>query len=159
MRRGIQQGRVLGTTKPFFYKLVEDVAALMGRAYPELNDGGLRASALTEAEEHRFSRTLDAALVELNEYSLEAVRSAYGQNIRKIHQLGSQSEGPSIAEMIASPPEEAKGEVIRRAAMFLRDRVGAPVIFSGRRAFYLFDTLGLPKDFIEDAPSGSRPRA
>jgi alanyl-tRNA synthetase len=153
MRRGIQQGRVLGTDKPFFHKLVSVVVSQMSGAYPELRDVSERATTLIRIEEERFSRTLSSALSKLNEYSLQAVKDSFAQNIFKVHSLQgvAQSEAMTVGEAITDPPTGKIGEVVRRATMFMKDRVNVTIPFAGRKAFYLFDTMGLPKDFIEDA--------
>ena len=60
IRRAIRHGYKLGQTKPFFHKLVADLAKAMGDAYPELARG--RRSALQQIlkqEEVRFAETLE----------------------------------------------------------------------------------------------------
>ena len=46
IRRALRHGYKLGQTKPFFNRLVEDLDAQMGDAYPELRKGKQRAAAL-----------------------------------------------------------------------------------------------------------------
>ena len=59
IRRAIRHGYKLGQTKPFFYRLVEDLARVMGEAYPELSKAKERASQVLLAEEERFAETLE----------------------------------------------------------------------------------------------------
>ena len=57
-RRAIRHGYKLGARKPFFHKLVADLAAEMGDAYPELRREGQRATDVLRQEEERFFQTI-----------------------------------------------------------------------------------------------------
>jgi alanyl-tRNA synthetase len=57
-RRAIRHGYKLGARKPFFHKLVADLAAEMGEAYPELRRDGQRATDVLRQEEERFFQTI-----------------------------------------------------------------------------------------------------
>ncbi|KQW88575.1 alanine--tRNA ligase [Massilia sp. Root418] len=59
IRRALRHGHKLGQTKPFFYKLVADLNAEMGTAYPELNEAAARVAQVLKAEEERFGETLE----------------------------------------------------------------------------------------------------
>jgi Ser-tRNA(Ala) deacylase AlaX len=59
IRRALRHGHKLGQTKPFFYKLVEDLDIEMGTAYPELHDAKERVMQTLKAEEERFGETLE----------------------------------------------------------------------------------------------------
>jgi alanyl-tRNA synthetase len=59
IRRALRHGHKLGQTKPFFYKLVEDLDIEMGDAYPELRDAKARVMQVLKAEEERFGETLE----------------------------------------------------------------------------------------------------
>ncbi|MET0265557.1 MAG: alanine--tRNA ligase [Duganella sp.] len=59
IRRALRHGHKLGQTKPFFYKLVEDLNIEMGTAYPELAEAKARVAATLKAEEERFGETLE----------------------------------------------------------------------------------------------------
>ncbi len=59
IRRAIRHGYKLGQTKPFFHKLVTDLARLMGDAYPELRAAQQRVSDVLRQEEERFAETLE----------------------------------------------------------------------------------------------------
>jgi len=59
VRRAIRHGYKLGQTRPFFHRLVEDLVAAMGAAYPELAQAQLRVSQVLLQEEERFAETLD----------------------------------------------------------------------------------------------------
>jgi alanyl-tRNA synthetase len=59
IRRALRHGHKLGQAKPFFYKLVEDLNAEMGAAYPELAEAKDRVAQVLKAEEERFGETLE----------------------------------------------------------------------------------------------------
>ncbi|MES2257329.1 MAG: alanine--tRNA ligase [Pseudomonadota bacterium] len=59
IRRALRHGHKLGQTKPFFYKLVEDLNVEMGTAYPELAEAKARVAQVLKAEEERFGETLE----------------------------------------------------------------------------------------------------
>ncbi|MCB2018453.1 MAG: alanine--tRNA ligase, partial [Hydrogenophaga sp.] len=58
VRRAIRHGYKLGQKKPFFHKLVSDLARLMGDAYPNLAANAERITDVLKAEEERFYETL-----------------------------------------------------------------------------------------------------
>jgi alanyl-tRNA synthetase len=58
IRRAIRHGYKLGQKKPFFHKLVPDLVALMGEAYPKLRADEKRITEVLKAEEERFFETL-----------------------------------------------------------------------------------------------------
>lgn len=73
VRRAIRHGYKLGRKGPFFHKLVADLVAEMGAAYPELKEAGQRVTDVLRQEEERFFETiehgmsiLEAALADLD---------------------------------------------------------------------------------------------
>ena len=74
-RRAIRHGYKLGARKPFFHKLVADLAALMGDAYPELRRDQARVTDVLRQEEERFFQTI-ANGMEMLETALSAVASS-----------------------------------------------------------------------------------
>jgi len=59
IRRALRHGHKLGQGRPFFFKLVEDLAIEMGAAYPELVDAKERVAQTLRQEEERFGETLE----------------------------------------------------------------------------------------------------
>jgi len=59
IRRALRHGYKLGQTQPFFWKLVKDLVAEMGEAYPELARSAARIEGVLGQEEERFGETLD----------------------------------------------------------------------------------------------------
>ena len=58
IRRAIRHGYKLGKKTPFFHKLVADLTAKMGDAYPKLKADEKRITEVLRAEEERFFETL-----------------------------------------------------------------------------------------------------
>ncbi len=59
IRRALRHGYKLGQTQPFFHKVVKDLVAEMGAAYPELKDQQARIESVLKQEEERFGETLE----------------------------------------------------------------------------------------------------
>jgi alanyl-tRNA synthetase len=59
VRRAIRHGYKLGRKEPFFHRLVADLSAAMGDAYPELPKARERVMQVLKAEEERFAETLE----------------------------------------------------------------------------------------------------
>jgi alanyl-tRNA synthetase len=78
-RRAIRHGYKLGARKPFFHKLVVDLAAEMGDAYPELRRDGPRATDVLRQEEERFFQTI-ANGMEILEAAIAAL-PAHGRRV------------------------------------------------------------------------------
>jgi alanyl-tRNA synthetase len=62
IRRAIRHGYKLGKKTPFFHKLVPDLVALMGDAYPRLAAQGARITDVLRVEEERFFETLEIGM-------------------------------------------------------------------------------------------------
>ncbi len=59
IRRAIRHGYKLGTRAAFFYRIVPDLAAVMGEAYPELVKAQTRVMDILQQEEERFFETIE----------------------------------------------------------------------------------------------------
>jgi len=66
VRRAIRHGYKLGQKTPFFHKLVPDLVAQMGEAYPELADAQSRVVEVLRAEEERFFETIENGMTILD---------------------------------------------------------------------------------------------
>jgi alanyl-tRNA synthetase len=62
LRRAIRYGRSLGFREPFFYKLVDVVAANFGDVFSELRRNKAKIQSNLKAEEESFNRTLDRGI-------------------------------------------------------------------------------------------------
>ncbi|ACK54329.1 alanine--tRNA ligase [Thauera aminoaromatica] len=74
IRRAIRHGYKLGARAAFFHKMVPDLVAEMGSAYPELKDGERRIMDVLRQEEERFFATIEngMAIVEAELAAMEA---------------------------------------------------------------------------------------
>jgi alanyl-tRNA synthetase len=133
LRRGIRHGRLLGATKPFMHEMVKAVRDLMKDAYPELVEQAERVSKIVFEEERRFAHTLDAGLARL-EADLKTLRKEKADS-----QKAALARDP-LGEQGMSRAELAQHQY--QSARELRYR--------GEDAFKLYDTFGLPFDFIMD---------
>jgi alanyl-tRNA synthetase len=130
MRRAIYHGRLLGCRRPFFYMMVPEVVRVMTQPvphvpYPELVESQEQVERIVHGEENRFLHTLDAGL-EMLEKDIRVPKAAAA--LAKVNNLEGQVEaafGPDLKEQVNRT-------------------------LSGERAFKLYDTYGLPRDFIED---------
>ncbi|MFT0850978.1 alanine--tRNA ligase [Achromobacter sp. F4_2707] len=59
VRRALRHGHKLGQPRPFFHRLVADLVAEMGEAYPELAKQQARVEQVLRQEEERFIETLE----------------------------------------------------------------------------------------------------
>ena len=67
LRRAARHGRLLELKKPFLYRLVDSVVAVMGDHYTELREKQAHIKMIIKAEEERFNLTLDKGLVKFQE--------------------------------------------------------------------------------------------
>ncbi len=74
VRRAIRHGYKLGRKTPFFHKLVADLTAEMGDAYPELKEAEARVTDVLRQEEERFFETIEhgMSILEAELAALEA---------------------------------------------------------------------------------------
>jgi alanyl-tRNA synthetase len=128
LRRGIRHGRLLGTNEPFMAEMSRAVHAAMRGAYPDLNDSIERVSKIILAEETRFAHTIAIGLRKLDDLIHSSVKGLDSTADQVINEVG---RGASREEI----------DYIRRRAHML----------DGEDAFKLYDTFGLPIDFIQDA--------
>ena len=66
IRRAIRHGYKLGKKTPFFHKLVPDLVAMMGDAYPRLKADSARVMDVLRVEEERFFETLEIGMTILD---------------------------------------------------------------------------------------------
>src|SRR5271157_3284215 len=134
IRRAIRHGRLLGQDKPFLYEMVFAVRDLMKDAYPELVATANRVSETIKGEETRFAHTLDTGL------------QRFEQELDTIFQ----NEWNSLPKLIPGVRFDALSRPEKRELVLGLTGKGR-VTFPGDQAFKLYDTFGLPRDFVEDA--------
>ncbi len=125
IRRAIRHGYKLGQKTPFFHKLVADLVAVMGDAYPKLREQQARITEVLRIEEERFFETL-AVGMEILEGAMDSKKGHWTE-------VGS----ASLEERIASGAVEVV-------------KAGNAPILPGDVAFKLHDTYGFPLDLTND---------
>jgi alanyl-tRNA synthetase len=121
IRRAITHGRHLGQEEPFLSQMVPAVVELMEGAYPELRESQEHVYKILLNEELRFAHTLGRGLEKLN--------VALGQEV--INKDIADAGLSGYAERLIGQP--------------------TPRMLSGEYAFKLYDTFGMPLDFMQDA--------
>ncbi|MGA2206225.1 MAG: alanine--tRNA ligase [Terracidiphilus sp.] len=137
LRRAIRNGRLLGQEKPFLFEMVFAVRDLMQEAYPELVDSAERVAKVVEAEEKQFDRVLTVGLSKLNACVASAISEfKTNTNPDELNAIYRQA-GFDPATVHSGPPPSGPE-------------------LSGRMAFHLYETFGLPLDFMVDAARDAR---
>ena len=85
VRRAIRHGYKLGQKKPFFHKLVADLVAQMGAAYPRLAAQEVRITDVLRVEEERFFETLENGLEILDGALSGGAKTLPGELAFKLH--------------------------------------------------------------------------
>jgi alanyl-tRNA synthetase len=123
IRRALRHAHMLNAPSPFLSPMSTAVRKEMKDAYPELEDHAARITKILDEEEKRFTRTVEVGLKKLDE------------ELRRIYPK-------IIAEAGAANSLAAQRNPWHGAAELKP--------FPGEVAFKLYDTYGLPRDFIED---------
>src|SRR5215470_3760275 len=162
LRRAIRHGRLLGQTKPFLYQMVFAVRDLMNNAYPELKDSAERVSKAVHSEETRFAHTMSFGIGYLQQAVTRPARDAHLVLLSKLDRdypdrksaLGDalrRAENSKDLNLLFAEVKKLFGADV--AANFASDWLAAEALprqLSGKEAFDIFQTYGLPKDFIEE---------
>jgi alanyl-tRNA synthetase len=161
MRRAMRHVRLSGGNLYVLSNMARVVVGLMAGSsdesnreerfpYPELWDAKERIEKVIRAEEERFGRTLDAGLKRLEADLLELVLKAESQGTEWSRSGERLKNLPSTGEEASSFITSESRKWLDEALSKLRGRHIAPT-YPGERAFQLYDTFGLPLDFIIDA--------
>jgi alanyl-tRNA synthetase len=170
LRRGIRHGRLLGQEKPFMHEMVLAVRDEMGVAYPELKESAERIAKVVLAEELQFARVMVTGLSKLGELieeqldirqnrviaGVQELEKRYGVELfardtdTKKYVTGSRFLDEYLLRITVAAnlqrilPPEAASEVNHIGRLYQEPIPGA-------MAFHLYETFGLPLDFMVDA--------
>jgi alanyl-tRNA synthetase len=159
LRRGIRHGRLLGQEHPFLYQMVDAVRDRMQDAYPELIDSASRVAKVVLAEEKQFDRVLKIGLAKLNEALEAAMEIAIGNfegvqpdclkqlcfHARQNNPLNDWYENLSFSDKYRTLLKSGYILTVPESKRHL-----CHAVLDGAIAFHLYETFGLPKDFIQD---------
>jgi len=138
MRRAILHSQMLSDRQGTLGEMVSCVVDLMKSAYRELVDDERRIADIVRNEDRRFGRTLKEGIGRLEDdiylEFLKAERPGPGETLTR-------NESARAAER-----SDLRRRIYEAAATG-----GRAMIYPGKLAFRLYDTYGLPRDFIEDA--------
>ena len=144
LRRAVKYGRALEFKEPFFYKLVDVLAAQMGAVFPELNARKEQIKQVLKLEEEAFNRTLDNGIERFNGYCLTLV----GTSLAKEDSVSARAM--ALEELKKHCNRDDWESIVRAAHAIRPDWTVAQVLpLSAEWTFELYDTFGLPFDLIE----------
>jgi alanyl-tRNA synthetase len=175
LRRGIRHGRLLGQEEPFMHQMVYAVRDEMQGAYPELKESADRVAKVVEAEERQFDRVIKMGSAKLN----QELDSAYESAISELKKAFERAKYDALVrflskwtDQLATRPDLRRALALSSATQSLqpiedliRQELGSQeadyfraqslkpirVELPGAEAFHLYETYGLPLDFIQDA--------
>ena len=145
LRRAVRYGRTLGFSEPFFYKLVDTLAAHMGGVFPELKQRKDFVKQTLKTEEEAFNRTLDNGIKLFEGATTAMVASSLNQahagfleainrNMDFVDKTGTQDWTAVISEALRQNPSWKVSDL-------------GPI--TAENAFKLYDTYGFPLDLTE----------
>jgi alanyl-tRNA synthetase len=152
IRRAIRHGRLLGQEKPFLFEMVFAVRDMMKDAYPELIESADRVPEMIKGEETRFAHTLSEGLKILESDLMQTVLAEL-TTLPDAAATTLRNEEGHLNEFSLSRGGGAGVVRVKNleAGVNALTAMGKVASYPGESAFRLYDTFGLPRDFIEDA--------
>jgi alanyl-tRNA synthetase len=163
MRRAIRHGHMWGAKQPFFFKMVDVIRDEMRPAYPELIDSAAKIARAVEAEERQFGRTIEIGSEKLEELLKSTKAEAQKACLDSFSKATGIEIDPETAEMFIGyilpgnsldarrkASETLVGNELEVKLLDHFDKNYHPRM-PGAKTFNLYETYGLPRDFIEDA--------
>jgi alanyl-tRNA synthetase len=163
-RRAMRHGYKLGRKEAFFYRLVEDLVAEMGDAYPELVKSRERVTATLKQEEERFAETLETGMAILESALAKDARRLDGETAFKLYdtfgfpvdltadigrERGFEIDMPAFERAMAAQQERS-----RASSKF---KAGSQLEYSGAKtAFRGYETLSQEAAVVALYRGGSR---
>jgi alanyl-tRNA synthetase len=154
IRRAIRHGYKLEQTKPFFHRIVGDLARVMGDAYPELPKAKERVTQVLKHEEERFAETLENGMKVLEGALTREDRMLDGETVFQLYDtfgfpvdLTADIARERGVRVDYSGFEAAMGRQRERARSASKFQAGTSVDYKGAKTeFRGYDTL-----VVEDA--------
>ena len=151
IRRAIRHGYKLGQKKPFFYRIVPDLARVMGDAYPELKKSAGRVGQVLRQEEERFADTLENGMKVLESALTREDRMLDGETVFQLYDTFgfpvdltadiARERGMRVDHAGFEEAMERQRERARAASKF---QMGASVEYKGARTeFKGYETLAV----------------
>ncbi|MCU1226459.1 MAG: alanyl-tRNA synthetase [Edaphobacter sp.] len=173
LRRAIRHGRKLGQEEPFLFEMVYAVRREMQVAYPELIESAPRVAERVRIEEEQFSRVVARGLAKFE----EEIEASWSEKLEKGHNFlrALAKDKPEVARLfineeaadIPGYPDAVKftptgtdipALIIKQYGDLLAQPIlkqwyaieAEPVILSGKNSFAIYESFGLPLDFMVD---------
>jgi alanyl-tRNA synthetase len=157
IRRALVHVRFLKGETPYLSQMASTVREEMSRAYPELREHEALVTRTLDAEERRFRRKMDVGLKEIYRelasllYPIfESHKAQFGIMPPLARNLLGVADENQVASGLKFGSGEDQIKAVGDAIILLRAVPHLTLKFPGDKAFLLYDTHGLDKDFIED---------
>jgi alanyl-tRNA synthetase len=145
MRRAIWHTYINGAISPIFHFMTKPVVDLMAGAYPELRDAKDRIEAEIKREEERFFRIIAVGSKQFT----DALDATLDEELRSAGFEDGLQIDIDDSKFKDSPATLAS--IRRSLGIGALRKFGRPIVFPGDKAFHLYETFGLPLDFMVDA--------
>ncbi len=172
LRRAVRYGRTLGFHEPFFYKLVDVLAATMGDIFPEIRAKKKHVQETIQREEEAFNKTLDKG-IEL--FETVAIRHAItnaiqAEGLSEKNTTLTVTKGTAQESAYLTEEERSQNLLDRMESFEVLNQKGEtvfasqsptyhpdgwrkfltkPPVIPAIAAFKLYDTYGFPFDLTE----------
>ena len=156
IRRALRHARILNAPSPFLSVMSTKVRELMKVAYPELEEHAKRITRVLDEEENRFARTVEVGLGKLDA-AISDIAAHWAREAGVPIERNDEKSVAMAREVMRAGADRGAvssgtdDELTRRGFSYDKAKRSLPgEQLSGLEAFKVYDTYGLPRDFIED---------